>query len=199
MSSQVPNSHADRTAGVCSATLPDEIRRWNETATDYPREKTVAQVFECVAATQPEAVALTIGPEHVCYSELNRRANRIARELRRRGVAAETLVGCHFERSIEMIVAFLAVLKAGAAFVPLDPTDPPERVASLVRDADLHLVLSQERLRSRLACGGEFLSIEEIEAKGSKDDDKNLKLVSGPRSLAYVMYTSGSTGKPKGV
>ncbi|HEX5424223.1 MAG TPA: non-ribosomal peptide synthetase [Candidatus Acidoferrales bacterium] len=199
MSSPLSNSHALGAAAARSAPLPDQIRRWNETATEYPRDKTVAQVFEAIAADQSEAIALEMGAQRVRYGELNARANRLARELRERGAGAEHVVGCYFERSIEMIVAFLAVLKSGAAFVPLDPGDPAERVDFLLRDARLDLVLSQERLCSRFGARSGFLSIEQMEASGLGRESSNLPRVSGPTSLAYAMYTSGTTGKPKGV
>lgn len=199
MSSPLSNSGAVRTGEARPATLAEQTRRWNETSTEYPREKTVAQLFGEIAAARPEAVALEMGAQSIGYSTLNARANRVARKLRERGVGAEKLVGCHFERSIEMIVAFLAVLKAGGAFVPLDPSDPVERIEFLLRDAGLDLIFSQERLRSRLGAHGEFISIEQIEASASARDGSNLPPASGPTSLAYVMYTSGSTGKPKGV
>ncbi|HTU35029.1 MAG TPA: non-ribosomal peptide synthetase [Candidatus Acidoferrum sp.] len=199
MSSQVFNSRALRAVTGSSATLPEQIRRWNETATEYPREKSVAQVFEEVAAVRPETIAVEIGAERVSYAELNARANRVAWTLREKGVSAEKLVGCLFERSIDMIIALVAVLKAGGAFVPLDPTDPTERVEFLLRDAGLDLVLSHKRLASRIDASRRFISIEEIEARGSERDDSNLPPASGPTSLAYVMYTSGSTGRPKGV
>ncbi len=199
MSSPVSNSQVLHAAEVRPARLPEQIRRWNETATEYPREKTVAQLFEEIAAARPEAVALETGDRRVSYAELNRRANRVARELRERGVAHEKLVGCRSERSIETIVAFLAVLKAGGAFVPLDPGDPAERIDFLLRHAGLDLILSQERLGRTVGASGQCISIEEIEASGSNRDDTDLPPASGPKSLAYVMYTSGSTGKPKGV
>jgi amino acid adenylation domain-containing protein len=123
----------------------------------------------------------------------------VARSLRDRGVTAEKLVGCLFERSVEMIVAFLAVLKAGGAFVPLDPTDPSERTEFLLAHAGLHLALVQKRLVPRSGGGCEVVCIEDIEADDATNDAANLEAVNGPKSLAYVMYTSGSTGKPKGV
>ena len=179
--------------------LPEGIRRWNETATAYPRDKTVAQLFEEVVAARPDAAALELCDKHVSYGALNERANRVARRLREEGIGAEKLVGCLFERSTEMIVAFLAVLKAGGAFVPLDPSDPAERIESLRNQAKLPLILAQRQFARQFRASGEVLCIEDIGADGSAEEAKNLEPVSGPKNLAYVMYTSGSTGKPKGV
>jgi len=180
--------------------LPEEIRRWNETATEYPRNKTVAQLFEEVVAARPDAVALELRDKQTSYAGLNERVNRVARRLRQEGVGAEKLVGCLFERSIEMIVAFLAVLKAGGAFVPLDPSDPAERIESLRDHAGLPFILAQRQFAPQFrGTDSKILWVEDIEANGSAEDAKNLEPASGPKNLAYVMYTSGSTGKPKGV
>lgn len=199
MKSPNSNSIAVDAARIPAVGLPEQIRRWNQTATEYPRDRTVAQLFEEVAATKAASVALETGETRVTYGELNERANRVARWLRGRGVVAEKLVGCFFERSIEMIVAFLAVLKAGGAFVPLDPTDPDERTRFLLAQAGLHLILAQRGLAPQLSAACGVVCIEDIEAEKATNDASNLEAVSGPKSLAYVMYTSGSTGKPKGV
>lgn len=194
------NSAALETARVRCADLPGQIRGWNRTATEYPRDKTVAQLFEDIAAAHPNLIALEMGEKRISYSELNARSNRIARRLRAMGVGAEKLVGCFFERSIEMIVAFVAVLKAGGAFVPLDPSDPAERVDFMLGHAGLDLILTQKHAVVRAFAGGrEAVSIDKLEAVATPHDAANLESESGPSSLAYVMYTSGSTGKPKGV
>lgn len=200
MKSADSNSAAFETAGMRHADLTEQIRRWNQTATEYPRDKTVAQVFEEIAAAHPNLIALEMGEKRVTYTELNARSNRIARRLRARGIGADKLVGCCFERSIEMIVAFLAVLKAGGAFVPLDPADPAERVDFMLGHAGLNLILTQKQAPAQEFAGGcEAISIDALEAGETPQDAANLESMSGPNSLAYVMYTSGSTGKPKGV
>jgi amino acid adenylation domain-containing protein len=199
MESPNSNSIDIDAAQIRTVELLEQIRRWNQTATEYPRDKTVAQLFEEVAAAHPGAVALEIGDARFSYGELNARANRVARSLRDRGVTAEKLVGCLFERSVEMIVAFLAVLKAGGAFVPLDPTDPAERTEFLLAHAGLHLVLAQKGVAPQVSMNCEVVSMADPEACGAADDATDLESVSGPKNLAYVMYTSGSTGKPKGV
>ena len=184
-----------------TAILPEPIRAWNQTATDYPREKTVAEVFEEVAAAQPEAIAVVCGPRQVTYGELNERANHLAHRLRRIGVGAETLVGCCVERSVNLIVALVAILKAGGAYVPLDPSYPRERLDFLLQDTASPLMLTQTSLASTVLAGRhlEAILLDAGDHASSPGDDANPVNLGGPTDLAYVMYTSGSTGRPKGV
>lgn len=199
MKSPTSNSIYLEVARSRARQLPEQVRRWNETASAYPRYKTVAQLFEEIAAEHPDAIALELRDKQITYAELNERANRVALRLREENVGAETLAACFFERSIEMVVAFIAVLKAGGAFVPVDPTDPAERIDALLGQAKLQLILAQRQFARRLRVAGKVLCIEDIGADGPAEHAKNLEPVSGPNNLAYVMYTSGSTGKPKGV
>ncbi|HEX8145820.1 MAG TPA: amino acid adenylation domain-containing protein, partial [Pyrinomonadaceae bacterium] len=175
------------------------IREWNDTAAEIP-EGCFHQLFEAQAERRPEAVALLHAGGQVTYAELNRRANRLAHHLRARGVGAETLVGVCVERSPEMIAAALAVLKAGGAYLPLDPAYPRQRLSFIMEDARVKLLLTQRRLLERLpphsppvltlGAGAEWLESE---------SEANPANVSSPEHLAYVIYTSGSTGRPKGV
>ena len=184
-----------------TAILPESIWAWNQTATDYPREKTVAEVFEEVAAAQPEAIAVVCGPRQVTYGELNKRANHLAHRLRRIGVGPETLVGCCVERSVNLIVALVAILKAGGAYVPLDPSYPRERLDFLLQDTASPLMLTQTSLASTVLAGRhlEAILLDAGDHASSPGDDANPVNLGGPTDLAYVMYTSGSTGRPKGV
>ena len=174
---------------------------WNHTRTEYPRDKTVAELFEEIAAANLESIALESGALQITYSELNERANRLAHKLQRMGVGAETMVGCCLERSPEMIVALLAILKAGGAYVPLDPSYPKERFDFLMRDAHMPLALTQRAVELVNPRGSDLalVFLDENDEKASSTDSANIKTAGGPRSLAYVMYTSGSTGRPKGV
>ncbi len=145
--------------GLSQAVLPEPFREWTETTTDYPRDKSVAQLFEEVAAEHPNAVAVVSGGRQLTYDELNTRANRLAHRLRRMGVRAETMVGCCIERSPELISALIAVLKAGGAYVPLDPAYPKERFDLLLEETRISVVLTQRSLASTVLAGRDLFSL----------------------------------------
>jgi natural product biosynthesis luciferase-like monooxygenase protein/amino acid adenylation domain-containing protein/non-ribosomal peptide synthase protein (TIGR01720 family) len=183
------------------------VEEWNATERPFPGGLRIHQAFEAQAARTPEATALVFGGEEVTYAELDRRAERLARALRRRGVAAETRVGVCVERSAGMVAALLGVLKAGGAYVPLDPSYPRERLAYMVRDSGLAVAVAGERQRALLPEGVEVICVD---GDGVNDDAAGEDALSHsrtfalshspfPENLAYVIYTSGSTGTPKGV
>jgi amino acid adenylation domain-containing protein len=179
--------------------LPEPMRSWSGSSSGYPRSGTVVTLFERIASDNPDSIALIHGDSEVTYGDLNRRANRLAHRLCLAGVTLETLVPCCFERSIEMIVAFLAVLKAGAAYVPVDPTYPEARKLLILEDAGKHVLLTSRSLASSFRTGESARILISDDAFSSSASDENLRQVAGPTNLAYVMYTSGSTGRPKGV
>lgn len=182
--------------------LPEPLRSWSGTSSDYPRTGTVVTLFERIAKENPDGVALVQGDIEVTYGDLNRRANRLAHRLCLAGVTLETLVPCCFERSIEMIVAFLAVLKSGAAYVPIDPTYPQARKLLILDDTGRRVLLTRRSLVSSLQPGESTRIVildDESEAFSSSACEENPPQVTRPTNLAYVMYTSGSTGRPKGV
>ncbi|HZT59442.1 MAG TPA: amino acid adenylation domain-containing protein, partial [Pyrinomonadaceae bacterium] len=186
--------------------LPEaETRRqlveWNATRAEYARDLCIHELFEARAATEPEAVAVVCGGETLSYGELNRRANRLARRLRRLGARPETVVGLCLEQSSGMMVAMLAALKAGAAYLPLDPSHPSERLNFLTADARVRLLLTQRPLAAKFdaASAARVLCLEDLRDAAEHEDEANLERASAPDNLAYVIYTSGSTGKPKGV
>ncbi|HCI78754.1 MAG TPA: hypothetical protein DHW02_03605, partial [Ktedonobacter sp.] len=119
---------------------------WNDTATDYPKNQCIHQLFEAQGARTPEAIAVVFEEQHITYGELNTRANQLAHYLQRQGVGPEVLVGICVERSIEMVIALLGILKAGGAYVPLDPAYPSERLAFMLEDAQVPILITQQHL-----------------------------------------------------
>ncbi|NEW09308.1 amino acid adenylation domain-containing protein, partial [Paenibacillus sp. SYP-B3998] len=170
---------------------------FNDTAADYPREKTIHQLFEEQVERNPEAPAVVFEDKQLTYRELNERANRLARTLRDAGVQADQLVGIMTERSLDMVVAIMATLKAGGAYVPIDPEYPEERIRYMLEDSGAQLVLLQRHLQEHVDYAGNLVVLEDEHAYS--EDGSNLELVTEPNHLAYVIYTSGTTGKPKGV
>ncbi|HEX6911163.1 MAG TPA: amino acid adenylation domain-containing protein, partial [Longimicrobium sp.] len=156
-------------------------------------------LFEAQAARTPQATALVFGPERITYAQLDGRANRLAHLLRARGVGADQPVAVLMERSVEMVVALYGILKAGAAYVPVDPEYPADRVAYMLEDSAAALVLTQQRWMDGLADAAEAVALDApgvldaFPATPPKDAD-----AAGTERLAYVIYTSGSTGRPKG-
>ncbi|WP_010498117.1 non-ribosomal peptide synthetase [Paenibacillus elgii] len=173
------------------------LHEFNDTAADYPREKTLYGLLEEQVERDPEAVAVLFENERLTYGELNERANRLARTLRAKGVQADRLVGIMAERSLEMVVGIMAILKAGGAYVPIDPEYPEERIRYMLEDSGAQVLLLQRHLREKAAFEGDILELED--AASYHPDGSNPEPFSGPRHMAYVIYTSGSTGKPKGV
>jgi amino acid adenylation domain-containing protein len=186
---------------LVSAEERDQILvSWNDTAVPYPREKCVHELFEEQAATRPDAVAIIFNDERITYAELNKRANQLAHYLRRLGVAPDMLVGLCMERSIRMVVALLGILKAGGAYVPLDPQYPMERLAFMLADAAVPVMVTQEELLDELpAHWAQVISLDAEWELITEESDENPASVTRPENLAYINYTSGSTGRPKGV
>ncbi|MDQ2935946.1 MAG: amino acid adenylation domain-containing protein [Acidobacteriota bacterium] len=161
---------------------------------------TVSRLFEEQAARGPERLAVLCGNERLSYAGLNAQANQLARYLRQLGAGPEVLVGVCIDRSLDMAVAILGILKSGAAYLPLDPEYPTERLAWIVKDSRVSIVLSKEILISRLPQHEAGLVL--LDASGpriARESNENLADGARPDDLAYVIYTSGSTGEPKGV
>ncbi|HEX8773698.1 MAG TPA: amino acid adenylation domain-containing protein, partial [Pyrinomonadaceae bacterium] len=175
------------------------LERWNNTVREFPRDRCVQELFEEQVEHDPARTALVFGHEQLSYSELNRRANRLAHRLRRLGVGPEVRVGVYLERSIEMIVGLLAILKAGGAYVPLDTQSPAARIDFMLEDAGVALLITREGLAQQLSTGATLLKLDSELEEIDKESEANPRSGVVAQNLAYVIYTSGSTGKPKGV
>ncbi|HEX6371569.1 MAG TPA: amino acid adenylation domain-containing protein [Longimicrobium sp.] len=195
---------ADRPVGALS--LPDAAERarvvgeWNRTETAYAADRTLHGLFEAQAARTPDACAVSYENDSLSYAELNAAANRLAHHLRRHGVGPEVRVGLALERGVEMVVSILATLKAGGAYVPMDPGYPIDRLAHIVADSGVPVLVTQESVRGTLPvqAGVTLVSVDADAALIAVERQENPESGATPESLAYVIYTSGSTGKPKG-
>ncbi|MEE1825256.1 amino acid adenylation domain-containing protein [Streptomyces sp. BE20] len=177
------------------------LEEFNATAREWPAGRGwIHEDFEEQARRHPEAEAVRFEGRGLTYGELNRRANRLAHRLLRLGVGRDVVVGVGLERSPELVVALLAVLKAGGAYLPLDPGLPPARLEHMVRDARVPVLLTRREELGRLpAAEAEVLCVEEFEAAPGGEPDDDPQVAVDGEDLAYVIYTSGSTGTPKGV
>ena len=176
------------------------LEEWNATQADYPREQCVHEFFEAQVQRTPNAVAVVFEGARLSYQELNQQANQLAHHLRYQGVGPEVLVGLCVERSLEMIVGMLGVLKAGGAYVPLDPDYPPERLAFVLQDSQMALLLTRKSLLDRLPeVHPQVVCLDTDWQAISQQSSANPKSWGTSQHVAYVIYTSGSTGQPKGV
>jgi amino acid adenylation domain-containing protein len=174
---------------------------WNDAKAEYPRDTCLHEVFEAHAERTPEAVAVCYEAERITYGELNRRANRLARHLRRRGVGSGDLVAICVERSLDMVVGLLGILKSGAAYVPLDPAYPRERLRFVLEDSRAAVLLTQSGILHTLPVADDVqvLCLDTDWEAVARESDENPGRAATADGLAYVIYTSGSTGRPKGV
>ncbi|HBK22674.1 MAG TPA: non-ribosomal peptide synthetase [Planktothrix sp. UBA10369] len=173
---------------------------WNYTDTNYQKFNGIHQLFEAQVKKTPEAIALVFGKEKLSYQQLNEKANQLAYYLQSLGVKPDDLVGICLERSLEMIIGILGILKAGGAYLSLDPAYPEDRLAYMIEDASINLVVTLEKwtnLTPKQAIKAVCLDSQKTII--AQENTNNLDAVITPKNLAYVIYTSGSTGKPKGV
>jgi amino acid adenylation domain-containing protein len=173
---------------------------WNDTKTDYPKDKCIHRLFEIQVEQTPDNIAVVFDNNKLSYRELNTQANQLAHYLRTLGVKPATLVGICLERSLNMIVGLLAILKAGGVYVPLDPDYPKERLTIMLADSQVAVLLTQEKLVTRLTTLPiPIVKLDTDWETIAQQNQENPINNSKPEDLAYVIYTSGSTGKPKGV
>lgn len=172
---------------------------WNQTQAGFPQELCVHELFESQVDRTPDAVALVFEDQHLSWRQLDQQANQLAVHLQKLGVKPDVLVGICMERSLEMVIGLLGILKAGGAYVPLDPIYPRERLAYMIADSQMPVLLTQEHLLPQLPPhGAQVVCLDKFDLSSAE----NIRPATNrphSRNLAYVIYTSGSTGKPKGV
>lgn len=180
------------------------LLEWNNTGVDYPQDKCIHQLFEAQVEKTPDAVAVIFEDKQLTYQEVNYQANKLAKYLQTLGVKPESLVGICVERSLEMLIGILGILKAGGVYVPLEPSYPQDRLAFMLEDTQVPVLLTQTHLskklpenRAKIICLDTDWQSLQVEAQSPIQTLQNINLNSS--NLAYIMYTSGSTGKPKGV
>ena len=180
--------------------LHQQLVEWNNTQVGYPQDQCIHQLFEAQVERTPDAIAVVFEEEQLTYRELNTRANQLAHQLHALGVRPEVLVGLYVERSIEMIVGLLGILKAGGAYLPLDSAYPQERLALMLNDAKLTVLLTQKHLLALPANTAKVVCLDDASWQViSSESSQNPVNQISPANVAYVIYTSGSTGTPKGV
>ncbi|MBK8551800.1 MAG: amino acid adenylation domain-containing protein [Ignavibacteria bacterium] len=174
---------------------------FNNNDTEYPDDKTIIELFEAQAEKTPNAVALVFEDQELTYNELNERSNQLAHYLKSKGVKEETFVSLCIERSPDMIIAILGILKAGGVYVPIDPEYPEERIRFMIEDTGSNIILSSSFVKSKLSVlnNSETILLDEDRADIGQMKKENPQTYVKPDNLAYVIYTSGSTGRPKGV
>jgi amino acid adenylation domain-containing protein len=172
---------------------------WNSDRIDVSKEACIHHLFEAQVARTPDAIAAEFRGEQLTYRELNERANQVAHYLRKQGVGPEVLVGISVERSLEMLAAIFGVLKAGGGYVPLDPNYPRDRIAFMIEDAALPLVITQQHLINEIPGKAQFLCLDSEWEMIALESDANPVVSVDAHNVAFVIYTSGSTGNPKGV
>jgi len=186
-------------ARILTDSEQQQFLKWNETRREFPRDKCIHDLFAAQCERTPDAVAVISGEQRLTYDQLNGRANQLANYLGKRGARTETRVALCTERGLDMVVGLLGILKAGAAYVPLDPSFPADRLKGMLADSKPCIVVTQQRLQSLLPDVENVVVLDaereliERESVHNPDEDSN------PEDLAYVIYTSGSTGAPKGV
>ncbi|MEH2354893.1 non-ribosomal peptide synthetase [Nostoc sp.] len=175
------------------------LLEWNDTKVEYPQHQCIHQLFEAQVEKTPDAIAVVFEDEQLTYHELNTKANQLAHYLRSLGVKSEVLVGICVERSLSMVIGLLAILKAGGAYLPLDPSYPKERLAYMLEDSQLRVLLTQQQLvetlpthKAQVICLNSDWELIAQHSKQNPDDHPSSD------NLAYIIYTSGSTGQPKG-
>jgi amino acid adenylation domain-containing protein len=169
---------------------------FNDTMAEYPKGKTIQELFEEQVERTSNQIAVIFEDEQLTYGELNEKANRLARVLRDQGVKPDEIVSIMVERSLEMIIGILGILKSGGAYLPIDPNYPLDRISYMLADSGTKILLTQTSLKHQVEFAGETIKLDDQGI--CRGDGANLNQVNSPANLAYLIYTSGTTGKPKG-
>jgi amino acid adenylation domain-containing protein/non-ribosomal peptide synthase protein (TIGR01720 family) len=195
-----PEQRLDALPLLTEAERHQLLMEWNNTQAVDTQHMCIHQLFEAQVERTPDAIAVVFEDQQLTYRELNARANQLAHYLQKLGVKPEVLVGICVERSLDMVIGLLGILKAGAAYVPLDPAYPKERLAFMLTDAQVSVLLTQEKLVTALPeHQAKVVCLDADWEKVAKDNQNNPISKVTHQDLAYTIYTSGSTGKPKGV
>ncbi len=173
------------------------INEFNNTKAEYPKHKTIHELFEEQAQSTPDSIAVIYEDKKLTYNSLNKKSNQMARVLRSKGVKADSIVAIMAERSIDMITGIMGIIKAGGAYLPIDPEYPNDRIAYMLEDSKANILLTQTQLINKADFGIELIDLEDNSLY--IEDDSNLNNINTTNNLIYTIYTSGSTGKPKGV
>ena len=182
---------------ISGAEKEEIIGGFNNTRSEYPREKTLNDLFNEQVQRFPNRVAACFGDLELTYAALNEKSNRLANMLRRKGVKPNTIVGIMMERSLEMMVGILGILKAGGAYMPIDPGYPHDRIRFMLENSEAGILLTQERYADNTDYPVDIINIENDSLYS--ENEESIDSTNAPGDLAYVIYTSGTTGKPKGV
>jgi amino acid adenylation domain-containing protein len=195
-----PDEHISALQMLVACERQQLLCDWNATHTNFPADSAIHQLFESQVERTPDAAALVFGEQSLSYRELNTRANQLAHFLRARGVGPETRIGIGIARSPDMVVALLAILKAGGAYMPLDPEYPAERLAFMLQDSRVSILLTSRPAALNLSSPGlAMICLDEVDDELRRQPTSNPPPVLSTQQLAYVTYTSGSSGTPKGV
>lgn len=170
---------------------------FNNTYAEYPKHKTIQELFETQVEKTPDKVAVVYGKHRLTYRELNRKANKLAYSLREKGISRDDRVAILTERNCDTIAAILGVLKAGGAYIPIDSSYPEDRIQYILLDSKAKVLLTQHSIKSKVKIDIETLCLEDDDIYSIHEE--NLNIINTPKDLTYIIYTSGSTGKPKGV
>ena len=182
---------------LSEAEREDLVFNFNKTYAEYPKDKTIQELFEIQVKKTPNNVAVIYGEDKLTYKQLNEKANQLAHTLREKGINRDDRIAILAERSCNTVVAILGVLKAGGCYIPIDSNYPEDRIEYILQDSDAKVLLTQVNLKGKAKVEIEALCLEDYHIYSSNKD--NLKIINKINDLTYIIYTSGSTGKPKGV